>query len=101
MVTVSDLRAYIGVGASVTDEQLQADLDAAFALIAATVGEAYVPEVVLNEVTLGVGYEMWSRRAAPSGLTQFASVDGNPARMYRDPLTAYYPILSRYLLSGV
>ena len=51
-----------------------------------------MPEVVLNEVTLGVGYEMWSRRAAPSGLTQ-SPASMEPARMYRDPLTAYYPIL--------
>jgi len=101
MVTVHDLRDYVGAGASVTDQTLQQDLDAARALIAATVGPYDVPEVILDEVTLGVGFELWSRRAAPSGMTQFASVDGTPARMYRDPLTAYYAILGKYVPSGV
>ena len=65
MVTVHDLRAYVGAGASVTDTTLQQDLDAARALIAATVGPYDVPEVILDEVTLGVGFELWARRAAP------------------------------------
>lgn len=101
MVTVSAFRDYLGVGASVTDDTLQTDLDASHALVAATVGDSWVPEVVLDTVILGVGYELWSRRAAPSGITQFASVDGNPARLYRNPLTAYYSLLGQYVPSGV
>jgi hypothetical protein len=102
MVTVDDLRDY--VGASTSDEDfLQTCLATAMELVDGyiTSASASVPANVLDNAYLQVGSEMYHRRFAPSGITQFASFDGSPLRMARDPLASTYPLLQRFVLGGV
>lgn len=99
-VTVEALRGY--VGASVSDDSfLETCLDQAVELVDTYVGTTEVPQVILDNAYTQVGSELYHRRSAPSGITQFASFDGSAIRVARDPLTSVYAVLNRYVVSGV
>lgn len=102
MVTVDDLKAYVGASNTDTDF-LTTCLATAFDLVDSYIGSASanVPESVLDNAHLQVGSEMYHRRSAPSGITQFASFDGSAMRVARDPMASTYPMLQRYVLGGV
>jgi hypothetical protein len=91
-VTVADLQAYIG-----TDEVgdfIESCLDAGNALVGNYIGESdNVPHDVHNQAILICASEIYHRRSAPNGIAQFASMDGQPVRMGKDPMTAVYPLL--------
>lgn len=98
--TVEDLRAY--VGASISDNDFLAScLNEAVDLVEAYVGTADVPNSVLDNCYLQVGSEIYHRRNAPSGITQFASFDGTALRVARDPMQSAYPLLQRFVRGGV
>lgn len=100
MVTVDDLRSF--VGASVSDNDfLQTCLDTATSLVESYVGASDVPTNVLDTAYLQVSSELFHRRNAPSGISQFASMDGAPMRVARDPMASTYPMLQRFILGGV
>jgi hypothetical protein len=40
--------------------------------------------------------ELFHRRSAPNGVAQFASFDGSPIRVAKDPMNAVYPLLMPY-----
>jgi len=99
-VTVEDLRNY--VGAPMADDAFLTEcLATSNELISSYIGDATVPEPVLDNCTLQVGSEMFYRRSAPSGITQFASLDGTTQRVAKDPLTSVYTMLLRYTTAGV
>lgn len=98
-MTATDLQAYVG----------SPDADAAFVadcwaqaqdLVGAFVGEVEVPEAAMKRACLEVGSELYHRRSAPGGISQFASPDGTPMRVARDPMVGAYPILRHYLPGG-
>jgi hypothetical protein len=92
----TDLKAYVGAP----------DVDDAFVedcyltskdLIATYVKSAKVPAQVLKRCYLEVGSELFHRRSAPMGVSQYATYDGAPIRIARDPLIGVYPLLNRYM----
>lgn len=63
------------------------------------VGEAPVPEIILELAGYEVARELYTRRDAPGGvLSTFGDV--GPVRLARDPMRAAYPILAPYLIGG-
>lgn len=101
-MTATDLRAYVN-STQASDEGFISDCwDEATELVAAYVGENVVPSATLKRATLEVGAELFHRKSAPGGITQFATIDGPaPVRMARDPMAGAYPILNRFLPGGV
>lgn len=91
-VTVADLQAYIGT--EETGDFIESCLDAGNALVGNYIGESdNVPHDVHNQAILICASEIYHRRSAPNGIAQFASMDGQPVRMGKDPMTAVYPLL--------
>lgn len=91
-VTLSELQTYIG-----TDESgdfIQSCLTAGTALVTNYIGDNEdVPEEIENQAILIASSELFHRRSAPNGIAQFASMDGQPVRVGKDPLAAVYPLL--------
>lgn len=94
------LRTY--VGASSDDETFVASCWAqAKAMVGSYVGEAEVPAELLERAHLECGSEFYHRRQAPNGIAQFASLDGAPVRVARDPMLGVYPILGPFIGLGI
>lgn len=91
-VTLADLQAYIGTDE--TGDFIESCLSAGNAIVGNYIGEIdTVPAEVHNQAILIVASELFHRRSAPNGIAQFASMDGQPVRMGRDPMAAAYPLL--------
>lgn len=98
-VTLAKFQAYVG-----TDETEfpQECLTAGLALVEGFIGSVTtVPASVKDQATLITSSELFHRRSAPNGVAQFASFDGSPVRVAKDPLNAVYPLLLRYVGAGV
>lgn len=98
-VSVSDFQNYVGTkedGAFV-----DSCLNSANLLVSQYIGKAPVPATVRDQATLIVASEMFHRRSAPNGVAQFASMDGNPVRIAKDPMNAAYPILMPFIGQAV
>lgn len=96
------LRAYVN-STSASDEAFLASCwGEAGALVIAYVGQSVVPSEILERAQLEVAAELFHRRQAPGGITQFATMDGaSPVRMARDPMLGAYPLLDRYVSAGL
>lgn len=93
----TDLKAY--VGAPDTDDAFTEECwDTAKDLVASYVQSAKVPANILKRCYLEVGSELFHRRNAPLGVSQYASLDGTPVRYAKDPLNGVYPLLNRYMV---
>jgi len=100
-VTVEELRAYTGA-ASADDDFLAQCLATSADLVTRYVGTVEVPDSVLDRSVLEAASELFHRRQAPNGISQFATVDGTSAmRVARDPMVAAYPILSPFMAGGI
>lgn len=104
-VALNDLKQYVGddLEDDTNDALLTGCLEDAAVLLDKYVGEAAVPDSILDRCTLIVAYDLFERRNAPNGIvnTQFATVDGigqSPARIARDPLAGVYHLLGRWIL---
>lgn len=99
-VTLADLQAYIG-----TDETgtfIESCLSAGNAHVGNYIGDVnIVPNEIHNQAILICASELFHRRSAPNGIAQFASMDGSPIRVGKDPMTAVYPLLQPYVGYGV
>ncbi|MFT4051103.1 MAG: hypothetical protein QM677_02495 [Microbacterium sp.] len=60
-----------------------------------------VPESILQRAYIEVGSELFNRRSAPNGISQFTTADGAAIRVARDPLVAARPLVQPYLPLGV
>lgn len=95
-MTAADLQEY--VQASDSDAAYVARCwDEASTLVNGFVGSSVVPVDALLRATLEVGSELFHRRNAPNGVAQFATLDGAPVRVARDPMVGAYPILRHYV----
>jgi hypothetical protein len=95
-VTLADLQAYIGTDE--TGDFINSCLTAANAHVGNYIGEVTsVPGEIHNQAILICASELFHRRSAPNGIAQFASMDGQPVRMGKDPLSAVYPLLQPYV----
>ena len=96
VVTLAELQAYIG-----TDETgsfIQSCLDSGTAQVGNYVGViTVVPDQIHRQATLICSSELFHRRSAPNGVAQFASLDGTPVRVAKDPMGAVYPLLLPYV----
>lgn len=98
-VTLEEFQAYVG-----TDETdfPQECLTSGLALVTRFIGTVTtVPTAIKDQATLIASSELFHRRSAPQGVAQFASMDGTPVRVARDPMIAVYPLLQPYVGYGV
>jgi len=101
MVTVEQIREYVGASANDADF-LAGCLAESEALVTRFAGEVEVPEAIIDRAVIEVASELFHRRQAPNGVAQFATVDGSsPIRVARDPLVAAYPILTPWTGVGI
>jgi len=99
-VSLVQLQAYIG-----TDESgdfITGCLNSGKSLIENYIGEVTtVPNHIEDQAVLICSSELFHRRSAPNGIAQFASMDGSPVRVAKDPMGAVYPLLLPYVGYGV
>lgn len=99
-VTVADLQAYIGT--EETGDFIESCLSAGNAMVGNYIGAVdTVPHKVHHQAILICASEIYHRRSAPNGIAQFASMDGSPIRVAKDPMGAVYPLLLPYVGFGV
>lgn len=75
-------------------------LNEAFQLVERHVGANVVPEDVRSRAILEAASELFHRRQAPNGVSQFAAPDGGAIRIARDPMNAARAILAPFLPLG-
>ena len=93
----TDLKAYVGAASS-DDAYVEECWDTAQDLVASYVRSAKIPTHVLKRAYLEVGSELFHRRNAPMGVSQYATYDGAPIQTARDPLVGVYHLLNRYMV---
>jgi len=90
-VTVEQLQNYVGT--QETGSFINGCLSSGKLRVANYIGGAAVPESIVDTCVLHVASELFHRRSAPSGIMQFATLEGSPARLARDPMAGVYEIL--------
>ena len=98
-ISLADFQAYVGTDE--TGDFINSALTAGHALVDNYQGEAVVPSQVHVQAVLITASEIFHRRSAPNGVAQFASFDGSPIRVAKDPMNAVYPLLMPYVGFGV
>jgi hypothetical protein len=99
-VTLAELQAYIGT--EETGDFIESCLSAGNALVGNYIGEVdTVPNEVHNQAILICSSELFHRRSAPNGIAQFASMDGSPMRVAKDPMSSVYALLLPFVSWGV
>ncbi len=98
------LEAYVTAGASFTTaddgDYITACVMEAMELVDHEIGTAPVPDPVVDRAVIEVGSELYNRRSAPNGISQFASPDGGAVRIARDPMVGARPLLAPFLGLG-
>ena len=98
-VTVAQLQAYVGTKEEGTF--IQSCLTSADLMVKNYIGTAAVPTTIKDQAVLITASEMFHRRSAPNGVAQFASLDGSPVRIAKDPMNAAYPLLLPFAKTAV
>ncbi|SDQ11080.1 phage gp6-like head-tail connector protein [Microbacterium sp. cf332] len=102
MITLADLKAYLDIESTKDDPFIGACAATADALLGAYVGDAVVPEVILERAALEVGAELFIRRATRgANAGQIGTLEGPTFRTARDPLTGVYAMLAPFVGPGV
>lgn len=60
-----------------------------------------VPPVIVARAVLEVGADLYYRKASRNGVVGLDGVEPQPFRLNRDPMAAAYPLLRRYLVTGI
>lgn len=94
-VTVEQLQNYVGT--KETGDFIQGCLDSSVLMVRRFVGSESVPSTVMDQAVLQVASELFHRRSAPNGISQFADLTGNAIRIARDPMVAAYDLLRPYV----
>lgn len=102
MMTWESLKAYVNAP-SADDVFVEECWDQAHLLVSHFCGAFDdVPADILDRARIEVGQELYSRRAAPNGIAQYATFEGASAiRVARDPMVGAYPILQPYVGQGI
>ena len=98
-ISVVDFAEYLGTDD--TGDFVTQCLNAGHALVDRYQGTKTVPESVHVEAVMICASEFYHRRSAPNGVAQFATFDGSPVRVAKDPMNAVYPLLLPYTGYGV
>jgi hypothetical protein len=93
----TDLKAYVGASSN-DDAYVEECWNTSKDLVASYIASTKVPVGVLKRCYLEVGSELYNRRNAPMGVSQYATYDGAPINTARDPLVGVYPLLNRYMV---
>lgn len=93
----TDLKAYVGASSN-DDAYVEECWDIAQDLVSSYIRSAKIPTYVLKRAYIEVGSELFHRRNAPMGVSQYATYDGTPINTARDPLVGVYPLLNRYMV---
>jgi hypothetical protein len=93
-VTLEEFQAYLGTDESTFPQEC---LTAAQEMVNRYHGEITIPVAVHDQAVYICASELYHRRSAPNGVAQFASMDGSPVRIARDPMGAVYPLLLPYV----
>ena len=102
MTTPDDLLDYVGGNQSDLEYVGKCLVQAIMLVNAYCIRTPLIPQEILDNAYLQVGSELFHRRNAPSGIAQFSSLDGtSPVRVAKDPMTSIYPLLNRWVVSGV
>lgn len=97
----TDLKAYVNAPTA-DDDFVEQCWDEAVALVTKFVGTATVPATITDRARIEAGQELYSRRAAPNGIAQYATFEGASAiRVARDPMVGAYPLLQPYVGQGI
>lgn len=95
------LREFVGAPNS-DDAFVEACWGEALELVDKAIGSVTtVPDAIHNRAVLECGSELYHRRSAPLGISQFASVDGSAVRISRDPMVGAIRVLKPFLPFGV
>ena len=95
-VTVEQFREYVGTKED--SDFINRCLAVGLAKVTKRIGAVTTVPVELKDLcTLAVASEWYHRRAAPGGVTQFASFDGTAYRLAKDTMTSIYAELDQYL----
>jgi len=98
-VTLVEFQAYVGTEETAFPQEC---LTSGHALVTRYIGEVEgVPAHIHDQAVYIASSELFHRRSAPQGVAQFASMDGTPVRVARDPMIAVYPLLQPYVGYGV
>ncbi len=95
-MTAADLSEYVGAAPADID-YVEECWDTAHALVDKAVGTASVPAAVMKRAKLECGSELYHKRSAPMGVSQFASADGAPMRVGLDPMRSAMKVLMPFL----
>lgn len=61
-----------------------------------------VPEEIVARCVLEVGSELYYRKSSRHGISSFDGIEGAmPLRISRDPMTAAWPLLRRFIPFGI
>jgi hypothetical protein len=93
-VTLAEFQAYVGTEETTFPQEC---LNSGAALVERYIGEIVsIPASIKDQSILIASSELFHRRSAPNGVAQFASFDGSPIRVAKDPMNAVYPLLMPY-----
>lgn len=99
-VTLQEFKDYVGTKDASDFPELC--LDAGNAHVGRLIGDNdTVPVDIHKQAILITASELFHRRSAPNGISQFADATGQAVRVGKDPLSAVYPLLLPYLGFGV
>lgn len=97
MAAWDTLSTYVGLPIASTDDAfVQSCYNEAEILVTKYVGTLTVPAAILARAKLECGSELYHRRNAPNGISQFAGFDGAPMRVARDPMVSARPLIDVY-----
>jgi len=94
-VTLQQFKDYVGTKDSTDFPQLC--LTSGHQLVTNKVAGASVPAAVHDQAVLMVASELFHRRQAPNGITQFADATGQAVRLGKDPMAPVYALLMPYI----
>jgi len=99
-VLLAEFKEYVGTKDS-TDFP-QSCLTAGQALVTKYLGAVTtVPSEIQDQAVLMVSSELYHRRNAPNGISQFADMGGGAIRVGKDPMAPAYNLLLPYVQVGV
>ena len=99
-VTLAQFKEYVGTK-DATDFP-QSCLSSGHALVTRYVGKVTtVPQEIFDQAVLMVSSELFHRRNAPNGISQFADLGGGAIRVGKDPMAPAYMLLLPYVQMGV
>lgn len=99
-MSATDLQEYVRASDGDTDFVAKCYATAS-QLVTKHIGKAEVPDEVQAQATLEVGAELFHRRSAKNGVAQFATGDGQPVRVARDPMVAARATLAPFVGLGI